>query len=752
MKLLEKEKQIISNFDNSKNFTIQANSKAFQILSNNLYSNKIQAVIRELSINAYDAHVEAGKKDAPFEVHLPNELEPWFHVKDWGPGMGEEKIMELYSSYFASDKTESNDFVGALGLGSKSPFAYTETFTIKSIQNNIERVYTCYLDEFNIPTIGKIAETSCKQESGFLVRFGVRGIDFQRFKEAAKVVFKAFDSIPNVVGVEEFNVKHYFECDESYKNIREMEVERGSDWVIKEQRCQRIYMSTIIVIQGNVAYSIRRGDLNIENEFNDTIKKEIYDSILKRYFFAIKFPIGKLDVAPSREALSYDERTTSNIKNKIVSIVDEIYQNIENAFKPGMTKWEIIKEYNNIGYIWLLHRDRLENWLKKNNYNTKAIFEIPSSYAVKYFSVQKKIGSYASNYEARYVPKHTPINNFKLGVLGTRNIKIFTNDEKKESRGIYKLKQNMRKYNFNALVIPENYARELGINGDLERTTELEYIRKPGANKKSKNTNSDTSIKYRICNAAHQKSLIEDEYSYYDFKNSSLFQNSTEVYYVYMYRKYMTNDDTIKTISQSWLNKFITFLKEREIIDDNFTYVIVDRYETKKKRFKKMCNKMRPLLPYLFNQFIDYYNREDVKKSFRDCQKKLASNRYLSYHMERTIQMLIRIEEVFNHTYTGSIRNLIDSYNPVLTDRDREIGKELSTVSRYIQVIEAYLKVAPENLLNISTENLINKCFNEVLNEYEALKIIDPGQVSRYRDSQNEKERLRIVKDLLEKK
>mgnify|MGYP001258182542 FL=1 len=105
----------------SKEFTIKTTAKAFRILSSGLYSDRIKAIIRELSCNAVDAHVMA-KNSEPFLVHLPSNLEPWFSVRDYGIGLSENDVMNLYSTYFESTKTESNDQIGALGLGSKSPF------------------------------------------------------------------------------------------------------------------------------------------------------------------------------------------------------------------------------------------------------------------------------------------------------------------------------------------------------------------------------------------------------------------------------------------------------------------------------------------------------------------------------------------------------------------------------------------------------------------------------------------------------
>ena len=112
-------------------FKIQASSKAFDILSSNIYQNKVRAVVREISCNAVDAHTAAGNPD-PIKVHLPTTLEPHFSVRDFGIGLSDEDVREIFTTYFCSTKTSSNDFVGALGLGSKSPFCLVDSFTVTS--------------------------------------------------------------------------------------------------------------------------------------------------------------------------------------------------------------------------------------------------------------------------------------------------------------------------------------------------------------------------------------------------------------------------------------------------------------------------------------------------------------------------------------------------------------------------------------------------------------------------------------------
>jgi len=92
MKLNEKVTEVFECDENEKKFNIIANDKMFKILSSKIYANKILAPIRELSTNAYDAHVECGKKEIPFEVHVPSSKEKYFSVRDFGKGLFPKEV------------------------------------------------------------------------------------------------------------------------------------------------------------------------------------------------------------------------------------------------------------------------------------------------------------------------------------------------------------------------------------------------------------------------------------------------------------------------------------------------------------------------------------------------------------------------------------------------------------------------------------------------------------------------------------
>lgn len=110
---------------------IASDGDIFYLLSKNLYKNPIRAIIRELVSNAVDACVRANNKTDPIVLHFPNAGEPFF-VQDFGIGMSMLTVAKVYSVFLKSDKRTSTKEIGGRGLGAKTPFAYTESFTLET--------------------------------------------------------------------------------------------------------------------------------------------------------------------------------------------------------------------------------------------------------------------------------------------------------------------------------------------------------------------------------------------------------------------------------------------------------------------------------------------------------------------------------------------------------------------------------------------------------------------------------------------
>src|SRR5690348_4723375 len=126
-------------------YGIALSPKIYSMMSDKLYTDRVGSVVREVCSNAWDAQkmrsIATGQPMEPFKVTLPTDLEPHFIVEDSGPGMPDDVAQDLYSTLGLSTKENTNDQIGAFGLGSKSPFAVTDTFTVENTYEGVTHHY-----------------------------------------------------------------------------------------------------------------------------------------------------------------------------------------------------------------------------------------------------------------------------------------------------------------------------------------------------------------------------------------------------------------------------------------------------------------------------------------------------------------------------------------------------------------------------------------------------------------------------------
>ena len=315
MKTNKTEREIVTGgVVESNAFTVEVNSKTFKVLIDGLYSNKVKAVIRELWSNAFDSHIEAGKADTQFVCHMPHAMDPTFSVRDFGTSLSHEDVMSLYTTMFKSTKEDTNDQVGKLGLGSKSPFAYTDAFTVTAILDGSKRIYNAYISEDGVPVIALFSNTQSDEETGLEVSFPVKENDFYSFESNMRNVRRGFTNPPKLTGVE-----HIFEEPET--------ILQGDGW--------KLYSDNSPVSggarQGCVVYPINPESISDLGEIETAITGTK---------IVIDFPIGDLEIAASREDLGYDDKTQKNIRKRLISIGEEIRSEYQKQIDACETRFE----------------------------------------------------------------------------------------------------------------------------------------------------------------------------------------------------------------------------------------------------------------------------------------------------------------------------------------------------------------------------------------------------------------------------
>lgn len=339
--------------ENTGVFTIAQNSKAFQTLIDGLYSDKIRAVLRELWSNAYDAHVAAGIPDVPFDCQLPTVFEPIFRVRDYGVSLGHKDTMGLYTTIFASSKEGTNKQVGKLGLGSKSPFAYEDTFAVSTWNvrqdglrrlrmsqgklgspkgRNAQRVteernYTCFIGEDGVPRITLLAARISPEPRGLQVSFPTKIKDCDEFADRAERVAIGFMTKPHMVGraIDFASVS--------------VVMEDPGLWQLCDKDNEVFIEGQAYARQGCVVYPITADDIpGISGA---------QAAVLRSPFF-INFPIGDLDITASRESLSYKPKTCRNILAAADIIIAEVRARFSAEMQSAANYLEACQNFANL--------------------------------------------------------------------------------------------------------------------------------------------------------------------------------------------------------------------------------------------------------------------------------------------------------------------------------------------------------------------------------------------------------------------
>tara|TARA_B100001094_G_scaffold57552_2_gene53078 strand:- start:1768 stop:4086 length:2319 start_codon:yes stop_codon:yes gene_type:complete len=334
-------KTIVQSHDfKSVNCTIDAEDMRYvaSLLRNN-YSNTQLAVIREISANALDANIEANSKRR-IEVTLPTSMNNVFAVRDFGGGLSQEDVFGLYSKYGKSTKRESNNYIGAFGIGKFAPLSYGDNFTCVSYHGGKKIAYNIFVNEDDDTKIVELNEESSSEPTGLSIEVAISGEDISSFREKAKEFFEFFskEEMPKFIGAEDNFIKN-----------REKILESESDkWFLLSEQDQYHYNSHSHVVMGRVAYPIDRSSVQVDNYCDDPDKVSIIQNLLSQNNFYLRLPLGAVKLHHSRESLEYNKSTQKVVVEALSDACDEIQEIAKNKLSDSACLWEAKRNYAKI--------------------------------------------------------------------------------------------------------------------------------------------------------------------------------------------------------------------------------------------------------------------------------------------------------------------------------------------------------------------------------------------------------------------
>ena len=299
--------------NNVQEFSIAQTAEFFTVLSNTLYSNKPLAVIREVLCNAWDAQIVAGRTDRPVIVKIDEDK---LSIRDFGEGIPHDLIHNIYCVYGNSTKENDGNQTGGFGLGSKSPFAYSDHFTVVNHHAGLKTVHA--ISRGSVMTQGKpdrrVMVSVPTTETGVEVIIPVKNReDMRNFIEITKDI-ATFGEMNVLVNGDQVEV---------------VPISTAENNMFLTTRKPRGSHSVINIRYGNVIYPVQP-DAEYIGQWKRL--KDILDDIPSRnryqkeneFCLILQAPPNSISVTPSRESLSNTETTIKTLRGLFNQIIDHM--------------------------------------------------------------------------------------------------------------------------------------------------------------------------------------------------------------------------------------------------------------------------------------------------------------------------------------------------------------------------------------------------------------------------------------------
>lgn len=324
---------------------ISSSAEFFHVLSSSLYSDQKLAPVREVICNGDDAHKIIGC-DKPLQITLKNNE---FKVRDFGLGIPHDMIVEIYGTYGNSTKKKQSGQTGGFGLGSKSPFAYVDSFEVISYHAGKKTIYRMNKSDAEAngePSIVTVLSLP-SEETGIEVSFKVHEFDMHTFrKNVGKVVMQG---------------DIYAELnDESLFTWKKPE---DTDWAIINDHS--LGHKGVFVRYGAVIYPIQTHS-DYAGELAAALNgiEYITNGRTSGTSLLLFAPPDSISVAPSREQLSYTPLTNATIKSLLPPFASLVQNQVRKIIEQEQVELiqKIVAENQYMDYLRTRDTSRLRQF------------------------------------------------------------------------------------------------------------------------------------------------------------------------------------------------------------------------------------------------------------------------------------------------------------------------------------------------------------------------------------------------------
>jgi len=286
------------------------------LLTSNLYSKPLESFIRETIANGLDAQIEAGNTNKPLLLLLEmntyssyissnSKARCTITVRDYGTGISPERFESIYKNIGSSTKRDSNDYIGAFGIGRFSCLSVSDSAEIISYYNGKKYFYLMYKDGQSINIdLANVSDTT--EPNGLSV------------------------SVKTEATIDEIRISLY--KIQFFKNVHVTAITNNADieYIVADFNNRKVYEYNNFVVgkeefMKKLGPQIKMGAVLYDVPDNSVLNKLNTKSLI------LNLPMGSIDITPSRESIQISKRTSSVVTDTYINAVKELSALVEQS-------------------------------------------------------------------------------------------------------------------------------------------------------------------------------------------------------------------------------------------------------------------------------------------------------------------------------------------------------------------------------------------------------------------------------------
>jgi hypothetical protein len=309
-------------------------AKIIQMLRSGIYAKPIQTLVQEYVSNGRDACREAGH-DKPLFITLPTVDKPVWKCRDYGTGITEDRVANVFVQFGISTKTHTDSLTGGFGIGGKIAWAYGDSFVIITYVDGIARHYVAHIGSSGNGQLDLVNTHDTEEPNGTEIAVAVKSGDIQKFRDATLRATYFWATQPTFANDEHVPAWYRGDSLHMWRGSGSLLFRTSDHKVLDLLAGGEMYTYGFLAVVDGIPY---HATVDTHNRFVEHARGR----------FAVFLGNGDVDVATSRESLRDSDKTEAALTRAMTIASKDLTAHMASEMRAPKTLRDFLDAHKSI--------------------------------------------------------------------------------------------------------------------------------------------------------------------------------------------------------------------------------------------------------------------------------------------------------------------------------------------------------------------------------------------------------------------